>query len=127
MKDFDRWNFTKKKIDLHKRPLTSKGQIYWCSLGFNVGVEQDGAKNNFQRPVLVLKKYSNQIVLIAPITSKIHKGDWYANIDLLGKKSQIILNQIRPIDTKRLIENISQISENKTDQIIDAFIDLIKR
>lgn len=31
-------------------------EIWWCSLGVNIGFEQDGTNDLFERPVLVIKK-----------------------------------------------------------------------
>lgn len=125
MKNFDEWNETKKKVNFKDRAPVRLGEIYWCNLGLNIGVEQDGREDNFQRPVIIIKKFSDQIVLVAPLTTKIHKGDWYFDIDILGVKQQVILNQIKPIDTKRLTKGIGEISENELNKIIDAFIKLI--
>lgn len=125
MKEFDRWNNSKKKIDRKLRPLIKQGKIYWCNLGVNVGVEQDGRGDNFQRLVIIIKKFSNQFALIAPLTSKIHEGNWYMNISVLEKDAQIILNQIKPIDTKRLLEEVGEISENKIKEIVKRYMNLI--
>jgi len=39
-KDFDKWNMKKKKLDKNKRDLLFKeGEIWWCSLGVNIGEE----------------------------------------------------------------------------------------
>jgi mRNA-degrading endonuclease toxin of MazEF toxin-antitoxin module len=106
MKDFDKWNNSKKKINKKFRPLIKQGRIYWCNLGLNIGVEQDGKGDNFQRLVIVIKKFSNQFALIAPLTSKLHTGNWYLDMHILDKNAQVILNQIKPVDTKRLLEEV---------------------
>ncbi len=125
MKDFDKWNTSKKKINKKLRPIIKQGKIYWCNLGVNVGVEQDGKGDNFQRLVIVIKKFSSQFVLVAPLTSQPHCGNWYLDIQLLSKNSQVILNQIKPIDTKRLLEEVGEISEQKVKEIIQKYILLI--
>jgi hypothetical protein len=52
-KDFDRWNERKKRIDRHDDEiLFHEREIWWSSLGVNVGSEQDGIAANFERPVL---------------------------------------------------------------------------
>ncbi len=38
-------------------------EIWWASLGVNIGYEQDGKNRNFERPVLVLKKFNKNILL----------------------------------------------------------------
>lgn len=126
MKDFDNWNALKKKIENYKRAPVRAGEIYWCQMGLNVGVEQDGKGDSFLRPIVVLKKYSHQIVLGAPLTTKIHKGNWYFNIQIEGQKCQVILNQSKPIDTKRLLSSIVEISEKELERMVDAFCELLK-
>ena len=125
MKDFDRWNKSKKKIDRKLRPTIRQGKVYWCNLGANIGVEQDGRGDNFQRLVIVIKKFSNQLTLVAPLTTKLHSGNWYLNIHILERDAQIILNQTRPVDTKRLLEEVGEISENKVKEIVQKYINLI--
>ncbi len=126
MKNFDQWNEVKKKIDGEARAPVKTGEIYWCRLGLNVGVEQDGKGDESQRPILVIKKYSHQIVLGIPLTTKFHRGDWYFDLKFKGEKMQVILNQSRPIDTKRLLSSMGQISERELSKIIDAYCKLIR-
>ena len=53
-KDFDGWNSNKKQIHDHSAaPFYHKREIWWCSLGINVGFEQDGTGANYDRPVLI--------------------------------------------------------------------------
>jgi len=79
-KNFDKWNEIKQKIDRRNYHTINLGEIWWCSFGLNVGVEQNGDEVNFQRPVVIIKKFSNQIVLVAPITNKIGIGDWFLRL-----------------------------------------------
>ena len=43
-----------------------KKDIWWVSVGVNVGFEEDGKNDNFVRPVLVLKKFNNDMFLGIP-------------------------------------------------------------
>ncbi len=125
-KPFDEWNEIKKQIDISNRAPVKLGEVYWCKLGLNIGVEQNGRENNFQRPVIIIKKFSNQIVLIVSLTTQQHKGDWYFDISIFGIKQQVILNQIRPIDTKRLTESMGQILKKDVENILKAYMELIR-
>jgi mRNA-degrading endonuclease toxin of MazEF toxin-antitoxin module len=126
MKDFDNWNEVKKKIDyLSSRKTVKLGEIYWCKLGLNIGTEQNGREGNFERPVIVIKKFSNRSVLVAPLTTQSHKGTWYFDIILFDRKQQIVLNQVKPIDTKRLLNSIGQISLFEIRCILREYIKLI--
>lgn len=42
-KDFDKWNTVKKGVDRNGLPkLYHTREIWWCSLGVNIGFEQNG-------------------------------------------------------------------------------------
>lgn len=58
MKDFDTWSKEKKTLEQegHDSLVFHEREIWWCSIGINVGDEQDGKNERFERPVLVLKK-----------------------------------------------------------------------
>ena len=71
-KHFDKWN--RLKTNLHndaKLPKIDEGDIWWCSVGENVGVEINGKSDFFSRPVLVLKKLSRYGFLGIPLTSMV--------------------------------------------------------
>jgi len=52
---FDCWNEEKKKLDSLqvKKPRFHEREIWWCSLGKNIGDEQDG--KNITKPILYYK------------------------------------------------------------------------
>ena len=74
-KDFDSWNIQKKK--LHSSDTSRKHyherEIWWCSLGANVGYEHDGTGSTYQRPILILKGLSAETCIAVPLTSSVHK------------------------------------------------------
>lgn len=110
-KDFDEWNKRKKEIDRYTKDiLPNKRQVWWLSIGLNVGVEQDGKNNNFERPVLVVKVFNRQCFLGIPITSldKSNKK-YYFPIVYDNKKFFLVLSQIRLFSTKRLARKIYKI------------------
>ncbi len=113
-------NNTDKEKDL----IVKLGEIFWCYLGVNVGSEQNGSGTDKTRPVLIINKFSEKFFLGAPLTSKKHKGDWYVKISF--NDSCVILNQVRPIDIKRLIDKVGQISEEDLENILYKYVDLIK-
>jgi mRNA interferase MazF len=89
------------------------------------------------RPVLVIQndisnKYS-PVVIIAAITSKIFEKEYPTNVFLLKKDSKlskdstIMLNQIRTIDSSRLIKKVSCLDNfimKKVDRAIKISLDL---
>lgn len=110
-KDFDKWNEKKKETECSaKNILPNKKQVWWLSIGLNVGVEEDGKNNNFERPVLVVKVFNRQCFLGIPITSadKSNKK-YYFPIIHNQKKFFLILSQIRLFSAKRLSRKIYKI------------------
>jgi mRNA interferase MazF len=65
MKNFDAWNGLKKIQDAKDRlaqPIFCRERdISWISLGLNIGDEEDGKGDFFERPVLVVKKFNNNL------------------------------------------------------------------
>lgn len=130
MKHFDEWNTIKKNIGIHKkRPLVKKGEIFWCSVGINVGVEYDGKGKSFLRPVLVLKKYSHEIVFGVPLTTKGKGGDWYYKLPhtIQGEESYAVLNQAKVYDTARFEESLGELSATTLTSVLDHFFILLKK
>ncbi|MFA7169790.1 MAG: hypothetical protein WC178_02965 [Candidatus Paceibacterota bacterium] len=59
MKDYKNWHNLKLKIENNgtkKKKKFREREIWWCSLGENIGFEQDGKNEKFERPILVLRK-----------------------------------------------------------------------
>lgn len=126
IKDFDSWNKLKKYIDTSV-PSTKirEGEIRWCKFGVNVGNEALGKGLGFKRPVLVLKKFSGDVFLAIPLTTKIHRGTWYYSIYYHGTWRCLILNQARTLDRKRLEEKIFEIKAQELRLVKLAYIRLI--
>ena len=102
-KDFDMWNVLKKNI--HEKEFNQyvhEREVWWCSMGLNVGSEQDGRNELFERPVLVLKKFNRHLLLILPITSKIKDNEYYVKFIHDKKTYSVITSQLKVISTKRL-------------------------
>jgi mRNA-degrading endonuclease toxin of MazEF toxin-antitoxin module len=132
------WSVIKLKIDLNqKSPLyVSEGQVWWCQIGQNLGVEINGrnkkdiTKKVFFRAVLVFKKYNKNQGLIIPLTESLKVGRFYANFKFQGSDSTALLSQARTIDFKRLSsENnkpIGRIDEKDYKIILENFIKLLE-
>jgi mRNA interferase MazF len=99
---YDEWNSLKKKItQSNKHILFKEGEVWWCSVGYNVGTESFGKGKSFSRPVLVLKKLSNETSVCVPLTTKIKVGSWFVKISILSADRYAMLNQIRMFHSKR--------------------------
>ena len=121
IKDFDNWNSTKKHLNnAHVVIQANWREVWWCSLGINVGAEIDGKNETFERPVLVLKRISAESVIALPLTTKGSADLHHIAIEHNGKTSFVKLSQIRTISTKRLRRKLFTLSE-------DVFVDITAR
>ncbi|HEV8666574.1 MAG TPA: type II toxin-antitoxin system PemK/MazF family toxin [Candidatus Paceibacterota bacterium] len=101
-KDFDGWNIQKKKIHSRdKNIFFHEREVWWCSLGVNIGFEQDGKNNLFERPVLILKKFNKHVLWVVPLSTRNKENPYYFPITS-AEGSFVILSQLRLISSKRL-------------------------
>lgn len=125
---YDSWNMVKKSLEQKDKPLYFRqGQIWWCNIGKNLGVEIYGKGKTFSRPVLVFKKLSTNSFLGIPLTTKIKNGARFKVIKHKGRKISLIFGQIRALDIKRLTNQIGEIDDEdfrQTKKAFSAFIDL---
>jgi mRNA interferase MazF len=127
-KDFTNWHNLKSKIHTeNNRAFFHEREVWWCSLGFNVGFEMDGKGTNFARPVLIIKVFNKEIFICLPLTTKDKQGKYYLDINLSdGVKRKVILSQIRLVDAKRLHEKIGIIDKVQFSKIKQAVLKLLE-
>lgn len=111
-KEFDRWNEKKKKVEERNpgNPLyVSVREVWWCAVGANVGSEIDGKNGNFERPILVIRIFSQDGFLGIPLTSK-DKGHPYA-VPVCHEKGMSFANtsQLRLFSKKRMLRKIGMV------------------
>ncbi|MGC9599110.1 MAG: type II toxin-antitoxin system PemK/MazF family toxin [Minisyncoccia bacterium] len=116
------WHRTVILQTLSSQKLFKEGEIWWCSIGMNIGVEIYGKGKRFTRPVLVFKKFSANSFLGIPLTTQQKTGSWYVPIQHGEKKRMAILSQIRIFDAKRLTQKVGMLSMGNFQKIIDAFL-----
>lgn len=126
-KDFDTWNKNKKRIhSKNENKLYHKREVWWYSLGVNVGFEQDGTGPDGERPVLILKGFSKHVCLAVPLTTSEKKNPYHISLGKVdGKNSFVIISQIRLIDTKRLINKIGFVKHKIFEKIRKTAKDLL--
>lgn len=114
MKEYDAWNEQKKRIeDKVLVPNFSEQDIWWASLGLNVGFEEDGKNESFERPVCVLKKFNKDIFFGLPLTSTQKDGAYYFPHALHDTEGSIILSQGRLMSAKRLRRKLGRMGRGK--------------
>lgn len=126
-KDFDRWNEKKKK--LHARDdiaFFHAREIWWCSLGVNVGFEQDGSGSDYYRPVVILKGMSRRTCFAIPLTTSTKTHPLRPSVGYVeGKEAHALLSQMRLIDAKRLICRIGYLDRKIFEAIRKAAKDML--
>lgn len=121
MENYDEWNNLKKKIsNKNIKILFKEGDIWWMSLGLNIGEEMYGKDYNFSRPVIVFKKLTSKTCIVLPLSTKQKQGTWYFSLKIQDKIQTISLHQIRFVSVKRFIKKIAQIPESDFELIRKA-------
>ncbi|MBU1164556.1 type II toxin-antitoxin system PemK/MazF family toxin [Patescibacteria group bacterium] len=86
-------------------------EIWWASLGCNIGFEEDGKNEKFERPVLIFRKFNKNMLWAIPLTTKKKEGRFFYTFIENGKSYTIIWPQLRLISSKRLIRKMEKISQ----------------
>ena len=126
IKHFLEW--IKLKERLHesdaKVPFFKEGEVWWCALGENIGVEMNGKSGKFSRPVCVFKKLSSDGFLGIPLSTKNKEGTWY--VPIVHKEINVVavLSQIRMISSKRLLEKQGELDQADLRKIREGFYQL---
>jgi mRNA interferase MazF len=128
-KDFKSWH-TKKSVihnDTQRRVYFNEREIWWCSLGPNVGDEQDGEGDDFMRPVIILKQFNKEVFWALPLTTQTKNGKYYFPVDLRdGRERRAILSQLRLVDAKRLKKKLAVLPEVSFQELRKAVIALLQ-
>lgn len=125
--EFKEWMKIKEKLHFNnknKSPLITDSDIWWLSIGKNVGYELDGKSELFSRPVLVFKKLSHNTFLGIPMTTKKKGGSWFVQAKQGGVEVSMILSQVRVFDTKRLSSRIGRLDDEDFNKVKTGFKDL---
>ena len=102
-KDFQIWHREKSGIHAEKeRPFFREGEVWFAALGANIGFEQDGSGSEHLRPVVIIRKFNNEIFWAIPLTRTLKNAPFYFSFELNGEQSTAILSQVRLVDAKRL-------------------------
>ena len=122
---FDVWINLKKAIHASSRiPAIKQGEVWWCAMGENVGIEINGKNQVFSRPVLIFKKLSRFGFVGIPLTSQPHSGCWYVPFNFQGKTSIAVLSQIRTFSVLRLYRRMGTLPESDLRMIKEGFLRL---
>ena len=132
IKNFDEWNIQRKMVQKNSVVESydfffHEKEVWWSALGVNIGVEMDGKNENFERPVLVLRKINDQQFYGIPVTSKDKKGEFYIKFIFGNNKNKnqgkVCLSQVRVFSTKRLLRKIGKSNSDDFKNIKKVFVD----
>lgn len=128
IKRFRAWHKLKYRISHNSDlPLGYKERdIWWLSLGHNVGVEEDGKGEMFNRPVLVVRGFSKYLFWGVPLSTTDKTGKYYHSFVVGGKVSTALLSQMRVFDTRRLISKYGMIGAKDFNTIKFKLIEFLK-
>ncbi len=121
-KRFDLWNTQKKK--LHERMLPDdffflEGEVWWAALGVNIGHEIDGKNDLYERPILIMKKINDEMLLAIPMTSSAkYEKDAY-KISYKGFEYALLFGQTRSISISRLLRLVRRLKDEEFKLIRD--------
>jgi mRNA interferase MazF len=126
IKEFDLWNVQKKNISQTTfTRFYKEREVWWCNLGKNIGSEQDGKGDYYERPVLVIKAFSRSVCLIIPLTTSTKESKFYYKVGLIdGKDASVVISQIKLVDTRRLTNRISILNDDIFQKIRKTIRDL---
>jgi mRNA-degrading endonuclease toxin of MazEF toxin-antitoxin module len=130
IKDYDRWNTQKKLVDKRVLPddfFFLDREVWWTSLGVNIGKEIDGKNHEYERPILVFRKVSQDTLWALPITSTIQEGDEFHPVSYKEGQGIVLLGQIRFISASRLIRLAGRIDEDNFRIIKEKFARLVQK
>jgi mRNA interferase MazF len=134
IKDFQGWH--KHKQEIHKSshlPTFNEREIWWCSTGINVGVEQDGKNMLYERPVLIVRKFNRRLFWGVPITTRLkefpfhHPIHYQGENDTARKERRAVLSQMRAYDSVRLTRPMAKLGHQQFDEIIRLLTGILKR
>lgn len=119
MKKFDEWNEVKKQLNNKNNTIHFKErEVYWASVGENVGFEQNGKGADFSRPVLIIKKLNNHLFFGVPLSTQSKNGSFFFTFELLPNQiSTALLVQVKVYDVKRLDQKIGMINKNDFEKL----------
>ena len=125
-KRLNEWALFKLKLENRPRkpPFFKEGEIWWCYIGENIGIELSGKNKEFTRPAFVLKKYDKYSFLGLPLTTKHKVGSWYVSIKFNNVIQMVILAQSKTMDYRRLKKKVGELDSNEQKNIINAYSNL---
>ena len=128
MKRFLQWIVLKEKLhgSAQQPPLVSEGDIWWASVGENVGSEINGKSKLFSRPVIIYKKLAHGFYFTVPTTTQHKTGSWFVPFRQSSQSMMACLHQARAIDYRRLSSKLGTLDDKDFERVRVGFRSLYK-
>ena len=102
------------KQELHYKESTPKffeqRQVWWCSLGVNIGHEEDGKGEEMVRPVVILRKFNTHLFLAVPLTTKVKENPYYVPIVFKEREQAVMVSHLHALSARRLQRRMGKLS-----------------
>jgi mRNA interferase MazF len=125
-KEFIQWN--KRKMVIHEMDglaLFHEREVWWCTLGVNIGSEQDGGHGDFGRPVVIIKKFNLDSCIVVPLTTKNKNGKYYFSVGKIEEREAVaVLSQVRFIDRRRLSNKICTLERKLYRNLLNKIVEI---
>ena len=102
-----------------KPPLFKERDIWWVSVGVNVGFEEDGKNDHFVRPVVVVKKFSRDLFFGLPMSKKIKSNKYYFRVSMGAEDVSVLMSQMRVFSSKRMWNKLGELDEGDFNDLIN--------
>lgn len=112
-------------------PTFRRREIWWCSTGVNVGVEQDGKNEHFERPVLVVRKFNRRLFWGIPLSTQIKDFPHHFTLSFKAtreseaKERSFIISQMRAFDSLRLTRPLGKLAPEQFELVLNEIKDVL--
>ena len=99
--------------------------IWWISIGINIGFEEDGKHERYLRPVLILKKFNRDLFLGIPMSTKIKDNRYYISVSVNNQTVSALISQIRVFSAKRMQDKLAELDKGDFEKVKIEVIKMI--
>lgn len=125
-KNYSQWHELKQAVN-DRPPIQSyhEREVWWCSIGENVGYEEDGKNELFERPILVVKKFNGELFLGVSLTTKRRDNKYYHPIKIGELPGSVMVSQLRVLSSRRLSRRLERLGKVRFADICEKLSSLV--
>ena len=91
----------------------------------NIGREQNGGGDNFERPIIIIKKLSPDTLVAVPLSTKKRMDQFQVVVTFGNLINYGLIDQVRVIDSKRLLRKIGMVKSLEFEEMRRKLIGII--